>query len=69
MMLAHCLGVRCTEIIHPLHPNISKHFLHTVLCLIPKELTRRICLTIELFWLVIISFILMTLMFDSEVIL
>ena len=27
----------------PLHPNISMHILHTVLCTFPKVLTRRTC--------------------------
>ena len=52
--------------------NISMHILHIVLYRFPKMLTRRICLTIkrkkELLQLVIISFILMTLMFDSGLI-
>ena len=35
-----------------LHPNISMHILHTVLCTFPKVLARRICLTIKkLCWL------------------
>ena len=33
--------------LNPLHPNISMHILHTVLYTFPKELTRRICLTIK----------------------
>ena len=33
--------------ISPLHPNISMHILHTVLCTFTKVLTRRICLTIK----------------------
>ena len=36
--------------IDPLHPNISVHILHTVLCTFPKVLTRRICLTIKSFF-------------------
>ena len=32
---------------NPLHPNISMYILHTVLYTFPKELTRRICLTIK----------------------
>ena len=56
--------------VNPLHPNISKHILHTVLCTFPKLLTRRIWLTIKRFFkLMIISFILVTLMRDSGVIL
>ena len=34
----------------PLHPNISRHILHTVLNTFPKVLTRRICLTIKRFY-------------------
>ena len=30
-----------------LHPIISMHILHTVLCTFPKVLTRRICLSIK----------------------
>ena len=52
--------------VNPLHPNISTHIFHTVLCTIPKALTRRICLTIRSFF---ISLILVTSMFDSGVIL
>ena len=53
---------------NPLHPNISLHILHTVLCTFPMVLKRRICLTITNFnlELVIPSFILVR---DSEVIL
>ena len=63
-------GLKLTEqLFTPL--NISMHILHTVLYMFPKVLTRRICLTIkrkkELLQLMIISFILMTLMFDSGV--
>ena len=32
---------------NPLHPIISMHILHTVLCTFPKVLTRRICLSIK----------------------
>ena len=54
--------------LNPFHPNISMHILHTVLCTFPKVLTRRICLTIDsLFQLVIISVILMTFMCVSGV--
>ena len=35
---------------NPLHPNISMHILHTVLCTFPKVLRRRICLTIRTFF-------------------
>ena len=62
---------RTEQLFTPL--NISMHILQTVLYRFPKVLTRRICLTImrkkELLQLMIISFILMTLMFDSRVIL
>ena len=34
----------------PLHPNISRYILHTVLNTSPKVLTRRICLTIKSFY-------------------
>ena len=60
---SHCFPV------NPLHPNISMHILHTVLYTSPKVLTRRICLRIKSFFLVIIPFILITLMCDSGVIL
>ena len=68
----HKFGLKLTEqLFTPL--NISMHILQTVLYMLPKVLTRRICLTIkrkkELLQLMIISFILMTLMFDSGVIL
>ena len=53
--------------LNPLHPIISMYILHTVLCTFPKVLTRRI--SFNNLWLVIISFILVTLMFDSGVIL
>ena len=36
--------------VNPLHPNISRHILHTVLNTFPKVLTRRICLTIKSFY-------------------
>ena len=49
--------------INPLHPDISMHTLHTVLNTFPYVLARRICLTVKRF------FILITLMFDSGVIL
>ena len=65
-------GLKLTELFFtPL--NISMHILHIVLYIFPKVMTRRICLTIkrkkELLQLMIISFILMTLMFDSGLIL
>ena len=51
---------------HPLHPNIRMHILHTALYTFPKMMTGRICFNNqELLQLVIISFLLMTLMFDS----
>ena len=31
------------NVLNPLHPNISMHILHTVLCTFPKVQTRRIC--------------------------
>ena len=36
-------------LVNPLHPTISMHILHTVLYTSPKELTRRIFLTIKRF--------------------
>ena len=52
------------------HPIINMHILLTVLCKFLEVLTRRICLTNqELLWLVIISLILVTSMFDSAVVL
>ena len=53
--------------LNPLCPIISMYILHTVLCTFPKVLTGRI--SFNNLWLVIISFILVTLMFDSGVIL
>ncbi|CAH3039580.1 unnamed protein product, partial [Pocillopora meandrina] len=35
--------------VNPLHPNISIHILHTVLCTFTNVLTRRICLVIKRF--------------------
>ena len=35
---------------NPVHPNINMHILHTALCTFPKVLTRRICLTIKMFF-------------------
>ena len=52
--------------INPLHPDISMHTLHTILNILntfPYVLAGRICLTVKRF------FILITLMFDSGVIL
>ena len=59
------------EILNPFHPNISIRILHTVNHTFLKVLTRRICLTIKTFFflLVIISFILVTFMCNSEEIL
>ena len=48
-----------------LHPNISKHNLHTVLQEADKE---NLFNNQELLWLVIISSVLMTFVFDSGVI-
>ena len=48
----------------PLHAKISMHILLTVLYVIPKVLTRRICLKIKSFLLVIIFFILVILNFE-----
>ena len=39
-----------SPLINPLHPNISVHILHTVLCTLTKVLTRRICLNIANFF-------------------
>ena len=36
--------------LNPLHPNISIHIHHTVLCTFTKVLTRRLCLTIKSFF-------------------
>ena len=64
----HKFGLKLTEQLFT-PSNISMHILQTVLYMLPKVLTRRICLIIkrkkELLQLVIISFILMTLIFDS----
>ena len=61
--------MRCPSF-NPLHPNISIHILHTLLCTIPLVLTGRICLTIKSFVrLATISVILMILMNDSAVLL
>ena len=57
---------RCTETWN----LFVEHILHTVLYTFPKVLTRRICLTILSYpYLVTLSFILVTLMFDLGVIL
>ena len=61
--------MRCPSF-NPLHPNISIHILHTLLCTIPLVLTGRICLTIKSFVrLATISVILMILMNDSAALL
>ena len=53
-----------------LHPNIIMHILHTVLYTFPKVLDKEnLSNKQELLWSVIISFILMTLICDSGVIL
>ena len=39
------------KILYPLHPNVSLYILHTVLCIFPEVLTRRICLTIKSFFI------------------
>ena len=49
--------------INPLHPDIIMHTLQTILNTFPYVLAGRICLTVKRF------FILITLMFDSGVIL
>ena len=56
------------DVFNPLHPNISENILHTVLFTFPTMLARRICLTVKVLQLIIISFILMTLMLDSGMI-
>ena len=53
--------------LNPLCPIISMYILQTVLCTFPMVLIRRI--SFNNLWLVIISFILVTLMVDSGVIL
>ena len=53
--------------LNSLCPIISMYILQTVLCTFPKVLIRRI--SFNNLWLVIISFILVTLMVDSGVIL
>ena len=42
--------IAMSPLINPLHPNISVHILHTVLCTLSKVLTRRICLNIVNFF-------------------
>ena len=60
---------RLPDVFYPLHPNISMHILYTVLYTFPNGLARRIFSIIQGLQLIVISFILMTLMFDSGVIL
>ena len=55
--------------VNPLQPNISMHILHTVLYTFPEVLTRgNVFKNQELYKLVIVSLILVTLIFDSGVI-
>ena len=57
-------------LINPLHPNISLHILYTVLYTFPKVLTRRICFdNYEILYLMIICFIPVTLVCESQVML
>ena len=49
--------------LNPLHPNIIRHILHTVLYTIAKVLTRGICLTVKIFS--VISSILVALMCNA----
>ena len=63
-----CLKLRLL-ISKPLCPCISMHILHIVLNKFPMVMTRRICVTIKSSSGVIISCILITLMFDSIVML
>ena len=42
-------GWWCSNLINPLHPNISMQTLHTMLYTFLRVLTRRICLTITSF--------------------
>ena len=59
-------GISLVSFFNPLHPKISLYILYTVLHTFPKMLSRRICRTIkEFLLLMIISFILATLIFDS----
>ena len=55
-------------IINPLHPNISKHILHTVLYVSLRAGKENWFNSRGLLKLVIISFILLTIMCDSVVI-
>ena len=56
--------------VNPLSPNISLHILHSFLYTFPMVLTwRNLFNNQELLWSVIVSFNLITLMCDSEVIL
>ena len=57
------------DVFNSLHSNIRMHILQTLLYIFPYVLARRICLTIRVLQLIIISFILMTLICDSGVIL
>ena len=63
----HVVDNKRNYCLNPLHPKISMHILHTVFYTFPKVLSRRFCLTIKS--MLIISFTLMTLMFDPGVIL
>ena len=57
------------QIFNPLHPNISMYILHTALHTFRYVLAGRIYLTVKsCFGFVIISPILITFMFDSELI-
>ena len=50
-LLGCCLVMQKeTTKVNPLHPNISIDSLHTVLYTFPKELTRRLSLTIKSFF-------------------
>ena len=56
--------------IDPLHPNISMYILHTVLYTFPPYVGKENLINnLEVLQSIVISFILMTLMFDSGVIL
>ena len=66
----YCCAVYYFVLFYPLHPKISMHILHTALYTFLKVPTRRICLKIKsllLFIVMIVCFIPMTWMFDSEV--
>ena len=61
-----------TFMTNPSYPITRIHILHTVLCTLPKVLTRWICYTIKRFfccWSLFSSILICTLMFDSGVIL